>query len=70
MSDKPVRTPQPWKKIHHRLSAAHDRLAEALALIEQEPNTGHISGNLEPVVESVKRFRDLAADKMKEVQHG
>ena len=65
---RPHRKVDPWKKIAHRLDAAYARLIEAHTLIEKEPDTGHISDNLWPVVKTVGNFRDLAAGRITETK--
>jgi hypothetical protein len=62
----PMDTNKQWKKIEHRLSQALARLAEAEALMEELPNTDHITGNFVPVREGIERFRSLASDKVVE----
>ena len=52
-----------WADISQELSAAYGSIQRASIEMGRLGNVDHIRENLEPVLESVGRFRDLARDK-------
>lgn len=59
---------QVWAEISQELSTAYFALQRASIEMGKLGNVEHIRGNLEPVMESVGRFRDLAREKRQEAE--
>jgi hypothetical protein len=59
---------QAWAEISQELSAAYQALQRANEQMSHLGNVEHIRANLEPHIEAIERFRDLAREKRREAE--